>query len=328
MSDQYTTGRDGDAAGETITWSHPLLSAAETRQLLARAQLRACDIRTRAEGPTAEALDAESRLVEHNARLVLNIAGRWTGNSVDLQDLIQAGMLGLLSAIRKFDLERTGPNGAPILFSTYATWWIAQAVQRATIDTGACIRLPVHLAEKRRPIARAAEALAADLGREPTIAELAERTGYPRRTVEAAVTAPRVDRSLDQPTALTAQSDRHVAIGETVAAPEAVEDLAMAGALREAVRAIVAELPDREREIISLRYGLDRWDGEMRTLEAVGALLGVTRERIRQIEAQIIIPKLREAAMARGLRAFIADGPAVLRLDHQTTAPAAGRASA
>lgn len=327
MSDQYTTGKDGDAAGETLDWSHTLLTAPETRRLLARAQLRACDLRTRAEAQTAEALEAEALLVEHNARLVLRLAGKWTGNNVDLQDLIQAGMLGLLQAIRKFDLERTGPNGAPIQFSTYATWWVSQAIQRACMDTGQAIRLPVHLAEKRGRIARAVADLAIAYGREATIAEIAAATGYTRRAVEATITAPRVDRSLDQPTAMTAQSDRQVAIGETVAAPEAVEDLAIAAALREEVRALVEELPERERALISLRYGLDR-DGEMRTLEEVGALMGVTRERIRQIEAKDILPKLRAAALARGLRAFIADGPAVIRLDHQTTAPAAGRVSA
>lgn len=315
----YSTDRYGcGAAGDGYDWSHAVLPASETRALIALAQ------QTEDGRYTDAARDAADQLVRHNARLVLDIAQRYRAPGLLLTELVEAGMDGLLTAIRKFDLAR------PVAFSTYATWWIRQMVVRWLHDRGAVIRVPVHVAEKRNKLRRVAARLALELCREPTIPELAEAAGYPERQVRAILTAPAADTSLDQPAPLAPPSDRPPLLGESVAAPEAVEDTVMRRSMRELVVELLGVLTDRERAIVIGRFALD--GGERRTLEQVGAAIGLTRERARQIEKAAMVKLLAEARR-RGARAYIAEGLTVVSLAErretvESSAPAPARASA
>jgi RNA polymerase primary sigma factor len=242
---------------------YPLLTAAEEVELAKRIE----------RGDMA----AKERMINCNLRLVVSIAKRYQTQGITLGDLVQEGVLGLIRAAEKFDWRKG------FKFSTYATWWIRQAVQRGVANKARTIRIPVHIVEREHKVARAQRELVAELERDPTNEELADRSKLPLNQVVEVREAARAVASTDAPIGEAGDAS----FGDLFAASGPSTEDEAEGSLRDdAVRRAVAKLPDRERDVIALRFGLVG-DGPT-SLEAIGKQLGLTRERVRQIENEAL----------------------------------------
>jgi RNA polymerase primary sigma factor len=241
-----------------------------------------------------DGMAAREHLITANSRLVISVAKKYIGRGVPFLDLIQEGNIGLIRAAKKFDYHRGHK------FSTYATWWIRQAVTRAIADQGRTIRVPVHMGDQINKMLRVSHQLTQELGREPTIDELGDALNVTPKKVESIIQIARRPLSLETP---TDEEDDSV-LGDFIEdedSPEPVE-IATHNLLKEQIAEVLNGLPPREVRILQLRYGL--LDGESYTLEEVGKKMGVTRERVRQIEAQAL-SRLRHPTHRRKLRDYL-----------------------
>jgi RNA polymerase primary sigma factor len=272
----------GREAPEQVVYANEELAAATTDALqLFLQELRRYPLLTSAEEvDLAKRIErgddaAKHRMINSNLRLVVSIARRYQGHELALLDLIQEGILGLIRATEKFDWRRG------FKFSTYATWWIRQAVERGIANGSRMIRLPVYIVERERLIARTERTLATRLGRQPTDEEVAQASRLPLRHVREAKDVARAVTSLDKP----AGEDRQTAIGELIVSGDAETAEEVEVSLRrEALHDALSHLPESQREVLRLRYGLTA-EQRPQTLEQVVTQLGISRNRVRRLEA-------------------------------------------
>jgi RNA polymerase primary sigma factor len=284
----------------------PLLTAEEEVQLakrieqgrLAREELARGNVSIRRRGELQMHIEdgwlAREHLITANSRLVISVAKKYMGRGVPFLDLIQEGNIGLIRAAKKFDYRRGHK------FSTYATWWIRQAVTRAIADQGRTIRVPVHMGDQINKLLRVQHQLTQRLGRDPSVDELAEALEVTPQKVENMIQVARRPLSLETPT----DDEEDSVLGDFIQDEEvpAPDETATYNLLREHLDVVLNGLPPREVRILQLRYGL--LDGQAYTLEEVGRKMGVTRERVRQIEAQAL-SRLRHPAIRRRLREYL-----------------------
>jgi RNA polymerase primary sigma factor len=268
----------GDAAMERI--EHEDYSNWSERLHLERIYARGCDSR--------------QHLIQANLRLVVSIAKKYTSYGLTMMDLVQEGNIGLMRAVEKFDYTKGHK------FSTYATWWIRQAITRAIADQSRTIRLPVHMGEAISQVKRTSHKLQQSMQREPTPEEIADAMGISSNKVRRTLEASMHPLSLEMPVGQEGEGRMGDFIeDDRIATPS---EAAAASMLREQIEEVLQKLPERERKIIQLRYGLK--DGRYRTLEEVGVEFGITRERIRQIEA-VALRKLRHPHLGKKLRGYL-----------------------
>ena len=241
---------------------------------------------------------AEDHMVRANLRLVVSIARRYDRNELQLADLIQEGNLGLMHAAQKYDFEKG------FKFSTYATWWIRQSMTRAMADQGRNIRIPGHMMEVVNRVHRAERDLMSELERSPTPEEVAERSGLTVEKLLEVMQLALSTMSLDAPVGSDTEA---LTIGDTIASDDESNDpleQTERSQLNEAVERTLLDLPEREQDIVAMRFGIGKYNGEPRTLEEVAKTMKVTRERVRQIE-QKTLARLRHPHNSANLRSFL-----------------------
>ncbi len=280
-------------AEEEVQLAKRIEAGREAREEMARGNVtpeRRLELRALIEDGWA----AREHLITANSRLVISVAKKYMGRGVPFLDLIQEGNIGLIRAAKKFDYRRGHK------FSTYATWWIRQAVTRAIADQGRTIRVPVHMGDQINKLLRVQHQLTQKLGRDPTVEELAEALEVTPQKVENMIQVARRPLSLETPT----DDEEDSVLGDFIEDEEIPppDETATYNLLREHLEGVLEGLPPREVRILQLRYGL--LDGQAYTLEEVGRKMGVTRERVRQIEAQAL-SRLRHPAIRRKLREYL-----------------------
>ncbi|NWG21705.1 MAG: sigma-70 family RNA polymerase sigma factor [Chloroflexi bacterium] len=282
------------SADDEIALAQDIVRGREAHEKLAAQRFQSWSERAMLERHAAQAEESRRRLIQANLRLVVSIAKKYIGGPLSFMDLVQEGNIGLMRAVEKFD------SGKGNRFSTYATWWIRQAITRAIAEQSRLIRLPVHLSDAIGQLRRVTRQLEQSLEREPTMEEIAQATGLPERKVRRLLQAAAQPVSLEQP--ITNDGEGHV--GELLAddVVDAPLEIATRRMLQDELSQALMELPDRERAVLQLRFGLT--DGRRRTLEEVGIAFGITRERTRQIEADAL-RQLRRPGVGARLQAYL-----------------------
>ncbi len=280
-------------AKEEVELSQRIETGRSAREELAGGQV-SLRRRTELRASIEDGWSAREHLIKANSRLVISVAKKYMGRGVPFLDLIQEGNIGLIRSTKKFDYRRGNK------FSTYATWWIRQAVTRAIADQGRTIRVPVHMGDSINKLFRLQHQLTQRLGRSPTVEEMAEALGMPPQKVEDIFRIARRPLSLEMPT----DDEDDAVLGDFIEDEEIdpPEEAATYNLLGENLREVLSFLPPREVRILQLRYGL--FDGQPYTLEEVGRKMGVTRERVRQIEAQAL-SRLRHPSIRRKLHDYL-----------------------